>query len=94
MASSADLIKWGEDGTRIDVPRERFRGQCHAVSSVLADHLDGVPDSRLERKTLKGHEHVPDLLPRECLAVNDNERQANIAVWIPLDPANEAVSLG
>src|ERR1700730_5867287 len=62
-------------------------------SVVRADYLDGIPDPCLERESFKRHEHVPDLFPRDCLAVNDDERQATIAAWIPLDPADEAVSV-
>jgi hypothetical protein len=83
----------GEDSAGTRGRESVFAPRAPRRSVVLADHLDGVFDPRLEREPLKRHEHVPDLLPSECLAVNDDERQANIAARIPLDPADEAVSL-
>ena len=57
----------------------------------VADKLDGVLDTRLEREALERHEHVPDFFPAERLAVDDDEGQARFTLWIPLDPTDQAL---
>ena len=53
----------------------------------------GVLDPRFQGESFERHAHVPDLLPCEGLAVNDDQRQAGVAISVPFDAADESLVL-
>lgn len=59
------------------------------VRGHFPDHVYRVLDLCLKGKALERHEEVTDLLPREGLSVDDDQRQANFTVRIPLDASDE-----